>query len=1282
MTSIKLDNPEEAADTYSKILSVDKNNIQISLKLADIYKTLHRYQDELDIYNQLLQGEPLNIDLLNKKGTALVNLERYENAVDTFNKILSTDLQNEDALLCKQDALTKRDKKRKEQEEEQTSSEYKTARTYDLNNEGFDLLDKKEYDAALVCFEKSLNIESDNSDALLGKGIAKLALQDNDTALQCFDIVLAKDSQNVKALINKGEALNNLNLYDEALVCFDSALKIEPNNFGAICDKEKTLVIIKNNEAAAQADKPAEAAVAVDENIEDTSSADPINEEIEPLSEDNQTEEASKTDSTLAEAIKAVEDGNYEKAIAAFDQITDDTLLDEDTLYAKAVAYHHLKKYDETINCCNLILEKQPNHISALALKEDSQAQKDKHHIQEEIDKSKAVVAETNETEKILPQDDSTNIQASKTNELDTLLLKGYTLFEEGEYDQAMHYFNRAEEIDPHNVRVLTFKGTTYHLQDKIEDAIACYNQVLEQEPHNVKVLSNKGSALEELAQYNEAIECYKKALETEPQNANTLYLLGMAYKAISEYTTAVDYFTQVLNIDADHAEAIEQKEATEEFLDRMIQDKPQEEEKVENETHLSEEKNIDASQDAPQPIENKEEQTAIKADEVTAPTPSPEEIEAEAKAKEWYNLDQKFKQLYDNNYFDEALEVLDQMLEIDPSNIDLIYNKGLILAVIGKHSKAIEYFDKVLATDANDINLLYNKGLSLGKLEKDNEAIEYYDKVLAIDPNDINALNNKGVTLAKKNKDEKALECYNRVLAIYPNRINTLINKGSLLYKTREYNEAIICFDKVLGIEPNNIIALSAKGYSFDSLEKFDKAIDCYDKILAIDPSNINIISEKGLSLSKSKRYDKAIDNYNKVLAIDKANKEVLHNKGIACLYINKSKESAISFNKIGYTALDVLSLFTPLKEKNEEKSLFEVIAELIDLNENDYFNKIVNRDDKQRSVYKEIYILSLKIVKKLHIDDALEQRVAHYTSHSVANLLFGLTHEQDELSPFRLNSVATANDPKEGNTLFDFLKINKDNNHENSDYQAFIGCFSFNTESLNQFRLYSKDNQQEATGVSIVANSNFFSKQIDFNNSLVGSKNRLLNEQEEDKNKRKAESLFRCIYVDPKTNRIISVGQKESYSIYRENDSDKEIDTKIEAYNAKLKNLLMELREQMNTLTDKLTNDKLDVNTVRELLIVLRYLVKHVAFKEEQECRIINIEELTSDKVKINPADQRLYIDYIPMNKESVDIIYSAPLIDQFKIFRDILWKKRNIRTLICDHPFADDKKKIHFD
>ena len=73
------------------------------------------------------------------------------------------------------------------------------------------------------------------------------------------------------------------------------------------------------------------------------------------------------------------------------------------------------------------------------------------------------------------------------------------------------------------------------------------------------------------------------------------------------------------------------------------------------------------------------------------------------------------------------------------------------------------------------------------------------------------------------------------------------------------------------------------------------------------------------------------------------------------------------------------------------------------------------------------------------------------------------------------RMNSSAYMNDPYEGESLYDLLGIQEpdlENLSESNPYNAFFACFSSRVNDLNQFRLYGKVGNVEASGCCLVFN------------------------------------------------------------------------------------------------------------------------------------------------------------------------------------------------------------------
>jgi hypothetical protein len=301
----------------------------------------------------------------------------------------------------------------------------------------------------------------------------------------------------------------------------------------------------------------------------------------------------------------------------------------------------------------------------------------------------------------------------------------------------------------------------------------------------------------------------------------------------------------------------------------------------------------------------------------------------------------------------------------------------------------------------------------------------------------------------------------------------------------------------------------------------------------------------------------------------------------------------------------------------------------------------------------------------------------VAHYTKKEISKKLFfdKITDEKTNIEKsvnFRLSTITTSNDTQEGKTLFSYLFDNQKIRPQSEQYVAFVGCFTFNHDNLNQFRLYGKNNaKEEGTGISIVMKPDFFSQEdkSPLMQAGIGAS--------QDNNKA---PLFRCIYIDPETNQIVSIGHRDYHTFYNESaniftsheqsidfiegniiEYQKEIDDKLE----EVKRYLTELKEIIAKVP------LLNYGVVCNILLNLRYLVKHVAFKEEQECRIVELKRyFESDKNKPIDEDdkhERFYLDYLPL-AGYVNKIYFGPKATGMELFQSLLTFQKGFEKVIC--------------
>lgn len=376
----------------------------------------------------------------------------------------------------------------------------------------------------------------------------------------------------------------------------------------------------------------------------------------------------------------------------------------------------------------------------------------------------------------------------------------------------------------------------------------------------------------------------------------------------------------------------------------------------------------------------------------------------------------------------------------------------------------------------------------------------------------------------------------------------------------------------------------------------------------------------------------------------------------------------------------------------------------------------KILSCPPDSRSNLRQVYGAIKSIIQTLFISSdggiAGEHplKVAHYTRPSTARVL--IAGEEDKASSLRLNTVKNTNDPTEGKVLYSYLHkscvlpsgvLDAEQESDSQALAAFISCFTFNHDSLNQFRLYGKEGGLEASGVSLVLGKRFFSaadpfaimtsapkqEAITANNAIEDSRTRRPDKTTQKKLDKLP--LYRCIYLDPQSG-YVSVAHRDKVTFYAEawygkktaahQDICKEAERRWKKYQTEIDRLTKKVKKDLSTLTKTIKAVAKDAeNDVLQTLVFilqpLRYLVKHAAFQEEQECRMVYIGDLPEDeRIHTEWENNQMYLEYAEPVRESLDKIYlspgAEPYADFFKRELPTLAKQGGIRR--SQNPFRN--------
>jgi tetratricopeptide (TPR) repeat protein len=690
-------------------------------------------------------------------------------------------------------------------------------------------------------------------------------------------------------------------------------------------------------------------------------------------------------------------------------------------------------------------------------------------------------------------------------------------------------------------------------------------------------------------------------------------------------------------------------------------------------------------------------------------------------------DLVKKGNEFFDSENYEEAIKYFAEAARIQPENEEIYVYWGTALYYLSqiKHDESLfresfEEYEKATQIKPDYADAFFNWGTALSALaqiKQDEslfrESLEKYAKAAQLKPDYADAFFNWGTTLyclAQIKQDEslfrESFEKYEKVAQLKPDYAFTFINWGmalSALARIKQdeslFRETCEKYAKAAQLKPDYDDAFFYWGMALCDLAQikqdeslFREACEKYDKATQLKPDYAAVFFSWGITLcflaeikQDESLFTEACEKYDKATQLKPDYYDAFYLWGYALskiAIIMKDEDLVKKLFKVFYAKSDslkklnkdILEIFVLFGNSKIKKLIeLELFYPLLDSDTDDgrFFKeatKDINKSELNK--YKRAYILSISIISQLHVNNENEKFVASYRDKTITQKIL-FEDQTDPKDPkkskdlkFRLNAINYSNDPTEGKILFDYL-FDEDKRPAdktlNREYSAFAGCFIFNHDSLNHFRLYGKEDGREGTGLSLVFRGSFFSEK-----AKLAMKQPKTEDSDTD-GKEEKHSLFRCIYIDPITQRVETVGHKEKYLFYREKkeleakgEAVEDIEEKWAGYYKYITSIIENVREEMEELKKLAREKDLKPVIMGQLLINLRYLTKHIAFKEEQECRIVRIYRLDDERIKTSDDFKQMYVEYQPKVSDHVEKIYFGPKADGMELFQDMVTHK----------------------
>ncbi len=302
--------------------------------------------------------------------------------------------------------------------------------------------------------------------------------------------------------------------------------------------------------------------------------------------------------------------------------------------------------------------------------------------------------------------------------------------------------------------------------------------------------------------------------------------------------------------------------------------------------------------------------------------------LQTQSKAREAF---QKIIDIESRRAFEEAFLKYEKCIETS-RDIELYYDKALVLEELKRYKEANESLDELLENDPQHARAWYRKGKILFKLSEDEKAkdaldksIKYFKILTEENQNNPDHWYNKGAAhsnlaevlgkpkkqqddeeILKKQQDvkaeyEKAIKAFDNATNLNPIYSLAWNNKGNTYLKLKKYSRAIEAFKKAVEINPNYDLARNNQGNALSLTGEYEEAIKIYSKVVDKNhnPSFYKSWNNKGLALSKLERYDEAINAFDKAIEVNPTFADAWSNKGLVLYKLDIKSEAKKSFEK-----------------------------------------------------------------------------------------------------------------------------------------------------------------------------------------------------------------------------------------------------------------------------------------------------------------------------------------------------------------------------------------------
>lgn len=400
----------------------------------------------------------------------------------------------------------------------------------------------------------------------------------------------------------------------------------------------------------------------------------------------------------------------------------------------------------------------------------------------------------------------------------------GFNAIQDGDYEAAAGYLERARSLRGNDLEVLNNLGNAYlnMKPPKEAEAVDTYQQMVALDPNLYEPWYNLGVLYLRQGKVDASVDANEKALARKADEPFALNNLGRGYELQGRFAMAGDTYAKASNASPGNA--------------------------------------VFAHNAAVAYTKAKMESKAVPFIE---------------RARKLGDTDIDMTMVLSASYFkagkeQEAIDMLSGAADKVQNRADLWFNLAVLHERVGHKKQAEECYRKSLEIKPDDIDANTNLALLLLARDDWQAATPYMEKVAGMNPASVDAKLNLAAAYYRANRVDDAVALWKSVLEIAPNRTDVRLNLANTMWSAGDYQGAFAHFQVAVKEQPKNAQALNGVGLWYLRESKTTEAANAFRSAVKADSKYMPSYNNLAVALERLNKRKEAITVLEQALKVD----------------------------------------------------------------------------------------------------------------------------------------------------------------------------------------------------------------------------------------------------------------------------------------------------------------------------------------------------------------------------------------------------------------------------